>query len=156
MSTSQKQAIIKLIGRKDKDKQLIKNWRPTSLLNVETKTVSKVLAEGLKNALPSLISSNQTAYWNGRFISEGGRLISDIEKAFDSVDHNFLLKVLENYDFSQDFLKWIVILLQNQKSCVINGNKTTCYFTLKRGTRQDDPILAYLFILVSEIVFIFI
>ena len=147
LGTSQKQAVIKLIGTKDKDKRLIKNWRPTSLLNVDTKIVSKVLAEGLKNALPSLISSNQTAYWNGRFISEGGRLISDIEKAFDSVNHNFLLKVLENYGFSQDFLKWIVILLQDQKSCVVNGNKTTRYFTLKRGTRQGDPILAYLFIL---------
>ena len=37
----------------------------------------------------------------------------DIEKVFDSVNHNFLLKVLENYGFSQDFLKWIGILLQN-------------------------------------------
>ena len=62
LGTSQKQAVIKLIGTKDKDKRLIKNWRPTSLLNVDTKIVSKVLAEGLKNALPSLISSNQTAY----------------------------------------------------------------------------------------------
>ena len=174
LSTSQKQAVIKLIEKKDKDKRLIKNWRPISLLNVDTKLVSKVLAERLKTALPSLISSNQTAYLNGRFISEGGRLISDIfevsdllklkgllltvdiEKAFDSVNHNFLLKVLENYGFSHDFLKWISILLQNQESCVINGGKTTRYFPLKRGTRQGDPISAYLFILVLEIVFIFV
>ena len=39
----------------------------------------------------------------------------DIEKAFDSVNHNFLLKVLENYGFSHDFLKRISIVLQNQK-----------------------------------------
>ena len=74
--------------------------------------ISKVLAERLKTALPSLISSNQTAYLNGRSISEGRRLISDIfevsdllklkgllltidiENALDSVNHNFLLKVL--------------------------------------------------------------
>ena len=120
--------------KKDKGKRLIKYWRPSSLLNVDTKLASKVLAERLKTALLSLISSNQTAYLNGRFISEGGRLISDIfevsdllklkgllltvdiEKAFDSVNHNFLLKVLENYGFNQDFLKWIGILLQNQES----------------------------------------
>ena len=128
--------------------------------------VSKVLAERLIYALPSLISSNQTEYLNGRFISEGGRLISDIfevsdllklkgllltvdiEKAFDSVNHNFLLKVLENYGFSQDFLNWIGMLLQNQESCVINGGKMTRYFPLKRGTRQGDPISDYLSILV--------
>ena len=80
----------------------------------------------------------------------------DIEKAFDSVDHNFLLRVLENYGFSQDFLKSIGILLQNQESCVINGGTTTRYFSLKRSTRQGDPISAYLFILVLEIIFIFI
>ena len=77
--------------------------------------VSKVLAERLKTAHPSETSSNQTAYFNGRFISEGALLIFDIfevsdllklkgvllkvdiEKVFISVNHNFLLKVLENY-----------------------------------------------------------
>ena len=68
----------------------------------------------------------------------------------------FLLKVLENYGFSYDLLKWISILFQNQESCVINGGKTTRYFPLKRGTRQGHPISAYLFILVLEIVFIFV
>ena len=114
--------------------------------------VSKVLAECLKTALPSLISSNQTTYLNGRFISEGERLIPDmlegsdllklkellltvdIEKAFDFVNHNFQLKVLENNNFSHDFLKWISILLQNQELCVINGGKTTRFFPLKRST----------------------
>ena len=48
------------------------------------------------------------------------------------------------------------ILLQNQESCLINGGKTTGYFPLQRGTQQGNPILAYLFILVLEIVFIFV
>ena len=37
LSTPQKQAVIKLIEKKDKDKRLIKNWRPISFLNVDTK-----------------------------------------------------------------------------------------------------------------------
>ena len=100
--------------KKDKDKRLIKNWRPISLLKVDTKLVSKGLAERLKTAFPSLISSDQTTYLNSRFISDifdvsdllklkGLLLTVDIEKAFHSANHNFLLKVLENYGFSQDF-----------------------------------------------------
>ena len=35
LSISQRQAIIKLIGKRDRDKRYIKNWRPVSLLNVD-------------------------------------------------------------------------------------------------------------------------
>ena len=45
LSISQWQAIIKLIEKKDRDKRYIKNWRPISLLNVDTKIVSKALSE---------------------------------------------------------------------------------------------------------------
>ena len=43
---------------------------------------------------------------------KGLLLTVHIEKGFDSVNLNFLLKVLEKYGFSQDFLQWIVVLLQ--------------------------------------------
>ena len=43
-STSQRQAVITLIEKKGRDKRLIKNWRPVSLMNVDTKIASKVLA----------------------------------------------------------------------------------------------------------------
>ena len=148
LSHYQKQTVIKLIEKKDRGKKLIKNWKPISLLNVDTKLISKVLAERLKNVLPSLISSDQTAYVKRRFISEGGRLISDvleisdklqikgflmtvdIEKAFDSINHCFLIKVLEKYGFEKDFIKWIKILLQNQESRFVNGRTTTNYLKL--------------------------
>ena len=37
LSTSQKQAVIKLVKKKNRDKQLLKSWRPISLLNIDTK-----------------------------------------------------------------------------------------------------------------------
>ena len=45
-------------------------------------------------------------------------------------------------------------MLKNQESCVINGGKTSQYFKLERGTRQGDPISAYLFIIVLEVIFL--
>ena len=72
LSTSQKQAVIKLIEKKDLDKKFIKNWRPISLLNVDVKLISKVLSNRIKNLLRNLISTNKNAYVTNRFISEGG------------------------------------------------------------------------------------
>ena len=172
LSVSQRQAVIKLIEKKGRDKKFIKNWRPISLFNVDTKLISKALSERLKNVLPDIISENQTAYVNNRFISEGGRLINDllevcdtfnkkgylvtidIEKAFDSVNHVFLIAILEKFGFGKIFIEWIKMLLKDQESCVIHGGKTSRYFKLERGTRQGDPISAYLFIIVLEVIFL--
>ena len=76
LCTSQRQAIIKLIEKKDKDKRLIQNWRPISPLNVDAKIISKALSKRLKSVLPSIISDNQT-------ISQGGRLIADVLQTTD-------------------------------------------------------------------------
>ena len=80
----------------------------------------------------------------------------DIEKAFCSVNHLFLITVLRKYGFKKDFITWIQLLIQNQDSCIINGRTTTNYFKLEIGTRQGDLISAYLFILVLEIAFFFL
>ena len=163
-----------MLEKKDKDKRFIKNWRPISLLNTDMKIISKVLSKRIKGVSPYLISSNQTAYVKNRFISESGRVISDIleltktlalegflvtidiEKAVDSVNHCFLLQILRKFGFGIDFVSWIKTILKNQESCIINGGKTTKYFKLERGTRQGDPISAYLFVFVLEIFFIFV
>ena len=64
LSTSQKQAVIKLIEKKDRGKRLIKNWRPISLLNIDITLISKVIAIRLKKVLNNLLSENQIAYLN--------------------------------------------------------------------------------------------
>ena len=75
----------------------------------------------------------------------------DFEKAFDSLNHDFLVNVLNKFGFGSNFISWIKLLLNSQQSCVINGGNTTPYFNL--GARQGDPVSAYLFILASEVVF---
>ena len=132
-----------------------------SLLDVDTKILSKALAEKLKHVLAELISSNQTAYVKNWYISESGRLISDviemcdildipgyldamdIEKAFDSLNHDFLLNALKKFGFGENFIHWIKALLNSQQSCAINGGFTTPYFNLEKDARRGDPISAY-------------
>ena len=83
-------------------------------------------------------------------------LTVDFVKAFDSLNHKFLIAVLKKCGFGEDFINWIKILLRNQESCVINGDPTTTYFRLERGARQGDPISAYLIVLALELFFILI
>ena len=58
-STLQRQAVIKLLEKKDRDKILIKNCRPILLLNTDLNIFSKPLAAKLKSVLPSLITLRQ-------------------------------------------------------------------------------------------------
>ena len=172
LSTSQRQAMITLIEKKGKDKRFLKNWRPISLINVDAKVASKSLALRVRKVLNSLIHSDQTAYLKDRYIGESVRLISDIleytddndieailfsadfEKAFDSIDHCFLFSVLKSLGFGPDFIQWVKTLFKNSESCVMTNGFSTGYFALERGTRQGDPLSAYLFILALEIMFI--
>ena len=118
-----------------------------------------------------MISHEQRAYVKESFICERGRLIvditevseifiidgilvaMDIEKAFDSLNHSFLLDVLKKFGFGTSFIYWIEVVLNKSESCVINSGKTTQYLWLNRGVRQGAPISAYIFILVIKVLF---
>ena len=70
LSESQKQAIITLIQKPGKDTRYLNAWRPISLLNVDTKLLSKILVSRLLKVLPSIIESDQYAFVKNRFIGE--------------------------------------------------------------------------------------
>ena len=66
MSRSEKQAVITLSEKKGKDRSLLENWRPISLVNVDAKIISKVLATRIKKVLPSIIHHNQCGFVKDR------------------------------------------------------------------------------------------
>ena len=81
---------------------------------------------------------------------------ADFQKAFDSIEHNFILAVLQHYGFGEEFVKWIKILTLNSKSCILNNGTASDFVNIKRGTKQGDPISPFLFILTIEILAVLI
>ena len=97
-----------------KARNLIKNWRPISLLNTTYKLISLCITNRIRPLLPKLISPEQKGFMSGRSISDCTRLMFDLvyecqqqnieglivlvdfEKAFDSLFRDFILKTLKN------------------------------------------------------------
>ena len=169
LAVSQSLGIISIIPKGEKDKRYLTNWRPLTLLNTLYKLISGCIAERIKPSLPNLIHPDQKGFVAGRYIGEAIRttydiiehaknkklagllLTIDFEKAYDSVSFNFIIKCLKFFNFSNDLIRWVSILLNNFK-CVVNhcGNISE-RFDIGRGCRQGDPIASYLFIICIEI-----
>ncbi len=76
----------------------------------------------------------------------------DFKKAFDTVSRDFLFKTLAAFGFGNSFIQWIhtCTFYKNISSCVLNNSFSTAPFPVERGVRQGDPLSAYLFIMVLE------
>ena len=77
-------------------------------------------------------------------------LFLDFEKAFDSLEwdflFDFLFKVLNTMNFGPSFLNWIKTFYTNISSCVVNNGYSSEFFSLQRGVRQGCPLSGLLFV----------
>ena len=125
-------------------------------------------AKRLQTVIGKLISKYQSAYIKGRYIGDNARLILDIfeyrndndqdgillfldfEKAFDSIEWNFLFKSLEKINFGSNFIR-MKILYTNPAFRLKNNGWISKTCKMIRGIRQGCPISALLYIFVAEI-----
>ena len=174
LSLTLRQCIISCIPKGDKSRELLKNWRPISLLSVVYKLASASIANRIKTVLDTIIEKSQTGYISGRYIGESTRLIYDVmhytedmnidgllmlidfEKAFDSLSWKFLYKVLKYVGFKDSIIAWVHLFNNEVQASVIQYGYLSEPFKICRGAKQGDPLAAYLYIICGEVLSILI
>ncbi|GJU88114.1 hypothetical protein Tco_1300537 [Tanacetum coccineum] len=123
----------------------INDYRPISCCNVIYKCISKILTNCIIEGIKEIVSDNQSAFVPGRRISDNILLTQelmhnyhrnrgpprcafkvDIQKAYDTVDWNFLETILKRFGFHTGF--WSLNEFKNVSGLVPSIPKSTVYF----------------------------
>ena len=168
LALSQCRGIITLSFKKG-DRLDPRNWHPITLLNVDYKISSGVIAGRLLKVIHLVVSSNQTCGVPGRFIRENVSFLRDVvhyasssgtpvvilsldkEKAFDRVDWGFMRSTLIAMGFGPSSISWVNLFYFHVQSLVNVNGYLSLFFTLSQGVRQGCPLSLLLYVLVSEV-----
>ena len=159
--------IVTLLYKKG-DRTDIRNWRPVTLLNFDSKLFSKVLALRMSRVLEGVIHPDQTCAVPGRKITDSLVLIRDticyardrkvplivlnldFEKAFDRVSHQYLFRVLRKVGFPDRIIAWVGLLYRDITSKILVNGHLTNAVNIRSGVLQGSPLSALLYVLCVE------
>ena len=151
-SISQRRGVITLVPKEDSDLELLNNWRTITLLNLDYKIASKIIARRIEKVLPVLICSDQSGFVKGRYMGQNIRLINDIlkqtklqdipgillqldfQKAFDTIEWKFIQNAIAFFNFGKSIQRWISTFYTNIQNSVLNNGFSTDYFALSKGS----------------------
>ena len=157
------EGVITLIPKPKKDKRMIENYRPITLLNTSYKIYSTILNDRLEKLIPKIISPNQKGFVKGKRAEDLVRSIQDtfdndktssiimidFQKAFDSLSHKFIFERLTKLGFKKDFVDMIAVTMCKVKAKLEVGSSKR-KFNLSRGAKQGDSLSCALFIISVE------
>lgn len=150
---SWREAIISVIAKEGKDETNCSNYRPKSVLNIDYRLFTAILACHIEKILPDIISLDQTGFIKNlqthdnihrtlhimQHINDNKlkALIMgmDAEKAFDSVRWDFLFRAMKRFNFHERCIETILTLYIGPVARIkINGSLSN-FIKLERGCR---------------------
>ncbi|CAM2103865.1 unnamed protein product [Caretta caretta] len=157
-------ALLTLLPKKG-DRRDLRNWHPVSLLSMDYKVVAKAISLWLGTVLADMVHPDQTYTFLGCSILDNLYLVQDLlelgcrdglsfallsldqEKAFDRVDHGYLLSTLRAFGFGSQFVGFLRVLYTSAE-CLVRLNWTlTEPVSFGRGVWQGCPLLGQLYAL---------